>query len=687
MKGHVRKWAQAAGRYRRWIAIGIAAMFLLAIAGVGLWVRSLDIGKLADPLLAPTQLMDRNGEPVSELSSSKIDPVPLDRIPVALRQAIVAVEDKRFYDHAGVDGFGIVRALFRNAKEGGVSEGGSTITQQLAKNLFLSQERTLSRKLKEAAYALKIEWTYDKDRILETYLNQIYFGEGQWGVQQAALTYFGKDVDKLSLAECAMLAALPKAPTHYSPFRDKEKALERRNLVLDLMAGEGYIGEQERAEAKASPIVVTQRRDDGLRGRYGSYVDQAIEEAIRQYGFTERQLLAGGLRIYTELDPKVQDAVETTYKNDKLFPASAQDRIVQSGAVIVDPYTGGVRGIVGGRGERVFRGFNRATQLKRQPGSTFKPLMVYAPALEKGYRPDSKLYDGPLDINGYRPTDWDRRYRGEVTMREAVIRSWNVPAVWLLNEIGLGTGKAFVAKLGIPLAAGDDNLGLALGGMQEGVSPLQMAQAYGAFPNLGVMMPAHTIVKVTTADGRVLAEHRAAPVQAMEPSAAFAMTGLLLDAVREGTASNGALDRPTAGKTGTTELPETAEFAGVPDGAKDAWFVGYTPELVGAVWIGYDQTDRGHYLSTSGGYNPALVFREMMSLALKDVPVSAFKQPTDAGKSVPGKAKDDDRRKTPPGQAKKKEEDDKGKQDEKEEKKGKGKEKGRNEGKEDEGDD
>ncbi|WP_267875432.1 transglycosylase domain-containing protein [Cohnella cholangitidis] len=427
-----------------------------------------------------------------------------------MRQAIVAVEDKRYYDHTGVDAFGIIRAVFRNVKEGGAAQGGSTITQQLAKNVFLTGEKTFSRKLTEAAYALKIESTYNKDQILEMYLNQIYFGEGQWGIQRAAKRYFGKDTKDLTLAESALLAALPKAPSRYSPLKNKELALERRNLVLSLMRDEDFISNDEYNQAIVEPIHVLKKvpseQQNHLLGQFASYTDEVIDEAIELYGFTERQLLAGNLLIFTELDPVVQNAMEETYRNDSLFPQSAPDQLVQSGAVILDPSTGGVRGIVGQRGEHVFRGFNHATQLVRQPGSAFKPLMVYAPALEKGYDAQSTLYDGPLDINGYKPENSDHRTLGQVSLRDAVIQSRNIPAVWLLNEIGLQTGKSFVEKLGIPLSEEDNNLSLALGGLFQGLSPLQMAQSYSIFPNLGTEVSAHTITKITTTDGRVLAE-------------------------------------------------------------------------------------------------------------------------------------------------------------------------------------
>ncbi len=617
-------------RFRIWILAFLLGLISL-VAFAAYWVSSLDIEKLVVPVLAPTQLIDRNGEPSSQMVSVKIELVSIDQIPLHMQQAIVAVEDKRYYDHTGVDAFGIIRAAFRNVKEGGAAQGGSTITQQLAKNVFLTGEKTFSRKLTEAAYALKIESTYNKDQILEMYLNQIYFGEGQWGIQRAAKRYFGKETKDLTLSESALLAALPKAPSRYSPLKNKELALERRDLVLSLMRDGGFISNVEYNQAIVEPVQVLKEapleHQNDLLGQYASYTDEVIDEAIELYGFTERQLLAGNLLIYTELDPIVQSAMENTYRNDSLFPDSAPDQLVQSGAVIMDPSTGGVRGIVGQRGEHVFRGFNRATHLVRQPGSAFKPLMVYGPALENGYDAKSMLYDGPLDINGYKPNNSDHRTLGQVSLRDAVIHSRNIPAVWLLNEIGLQTGKTFVEKLDIPLNEEDNNLSLALGGLSQGLSPLQLAQAYSVFPNLGTMAPAHTITKITTTDGRVLAEAKLESVSVMLPNHAYAMTELLVDVVRDGTGKNAAMNRPVAGKTGTTQLPQNKQFAGIAGGSKDAWFVGYTPELVGAVWLGYDTTDSKHYLTTSGGQYPALIFKEMMSLALEGVPISEFNRP------------------------------------------------------------
>lgn len=613
-----------------WLGVGIFLMTLLmlTLGGIAFWISSLDVSKLQSPLAQPTYIYDRNGTKISELSSSKIEPVLLTKIPEPMQEAIIAVEDKRFYTHQGVDLWAILRALVRDLQSRDFSEGGSTITQQLAKNLFLPSDKTLSRKIKEAGYAIKIELTLSKDQILEAYLNQIYFGEGRWGIQEAARYYFGKNVDKLNLEESAMLAGLPKAPSIYSPVKDKEKALERRNLVLSLMNEQALISSTEYENARSAPITLRKAPLDELSGKYAPYIDYVIEEAISRYGFTEDQILTGGLQIHTQMDVKVQKATEEVYDDDRFFPAGKSDQIVQSGIAIIDQHTGGIRGLVGYRGESAFRQFNHASQLKRQPGSIFKPLSVYGPALEKGYRPDALLYDGPLNLDGYSPKDWDYQTRGWVTMENAIENSWNIPAVWLLNEIGIDSGLTFAQKAGIPLDAKDKNLSLALGGLSTGVSPLEMAQAYSAFANSGVMQEAYAITKITSPNGYVFVEAQPKSVQLIDSHNAYTMTLLLQNVVKNGTAKNAALGtRPVAGKTGSVELPPTSEFAGISKGQKDVWFVGYTPELTAAVWMGYDKTDRNHYLTTSGGSGPAVVFREVLSRSLQNTPIKPFDKP------------------------------------------------------------
>lgn len=627
------------------LLVGVAVCIALLVLIVSLWISTLDISKLNNPMSSPTFILDKNGKKVSQLSSTKSEPVPISKIPKQLLDAIVAVEDQRFFEHAGVDLRSIGRALVTNAKSGS-SQGASTITQQLAKNLFLSSDQTLSRKLKEAAYALKIDLKHNKEEILELYLNNIYMGEGQWGVQAASKVYFGKNVEELNLEESAMLAALPKAPSHYSPVRHMDAALERRNLVLSLMKDQEYITLEEFNEAESKPIVLKIGEGEQLKGQYASYVDHVLEEAEELYGYTEDELLSDGLLIYTELDPIVQEAAERVYSDPKFFPTSQDDQLIQSGTAILDHKNGGIRALIGYRGKGVFRGFNHATQLKRQPGSSFKPLIVYGPALEQGYTPNSKLYDGDLDINGYRPVDWDHQTRGEVTMSEAISQSWNIPAVWLLNEIGIDTGLDFARKAGIPLTKEDRTLGVALGGLSSGVSPLQMAQGFQTFSNLGVMFKAHAIIKITSRDGKVLNQAQLTPVQVTSAINAYTMTLLLENVVNVGVGKNAKLDRPTAGKTGTTELPDTKEFANIDSkGVKDAWFVGYTPELTAAVWVGYDITDSEHYLTTSGGRVPSVIFREILTLALQNVPPTPFIIPKGVKKDKEDKDdEDDDRR-------------------------------------------
>lgn len=605
----------------------IVCCLMLSAGGGVLWAASLDISKLDSPLTQPTFIYDKNGQKVSQLSSSRIEPISLEAVPQYTLEAVIAVEDRRFYDHQGVDIRAIGRALINDLKSGDLAEGGSTITQQLAKNLFLKSDKTLVRKIKEACYALKIEFTMDKDDIMEAYLNHIYFGEGCWGLQSAARFYFGKAVQELSLEESALLAGLLKGPSYYSPMKSMDKALERRNIVLALMKEQEFITESEYLKAKEQPINLKKETEGELIGQYASYVDYVIDEAITRYGYTEEQILNSGLQIYTQLDPVVQDAIEEVYRDKSFFPQGKEDQIVQSGMIVIDHNNGGIRGLVGYRGERAFRQFNHATQLKRQPGSSFKPLAVYGPALEKGYNPYSVLYDGPLDINGYRPVNYDNKTRGYVTLQEAVKDSWNIPAVWLLDQIGLDMGIEFVQRTGISLQQEDHTLGLALGGLTEGVSPLQMAQAYSSFANAGMMYKANAITKITTNEGKVLTKGESEAVKVTDPHNAYTMTLILENAVKNGTGKNANLNRPVAGKTGSVELPSTKEFVGIAKGVKDVWFVGYTPELTAAVWMGYDQTDREHYLTISGGSGPAVVFREVLTKALRNYPVSQFKVP------------------------------------------------------------
>ncbi|MFF2888373.1 transglycosylase domain-containing protein [Paenibacillus sp. NPDC057967] len=602
--------------------LGVVLLLLGASSWVGLrmLVSAQDVTRLDEPLPAPTVIYDDKGQEAIIISLNEIEPVAFEEIPKHMINAIVAVEDRRFYEHEGMDIWGIGRALMQNVTAGQTVQGGSTITQQLAKNVFLSHERTLKRKWNEVLLAQKIEEQYNKDQIITMYLNQIYFGEGAWGVKRAAEVYFGKSVGSLTEAEAALLAGLVKAPSVLSPYKRPEKAIERRNVVLSLLKNQGYLNEQAYDQAIKEALTLRESRPNRADSiQYPYYTDQVIREAISQYGLTENDVLHGGLRIYTTLDPGMQQAAENIFKNDSLFPASMTDQLIQAGAILIDPKTGGIKAAVGGRGDQPFRGFNRAVQLRRQPGSTIKPLASYTLALENGFRPDSRIVDEPVRFGSYEPRNVDNRFHGKVTLYEALIQSYNIPAVKLLNELGIDQGIDALTRFGIPLEAEDRTLGLALGGMRHGVSPQHMAEAYGAFANDGNRISSHAISRIESADGTVIAERKEDEgTRVVAPEVAQTMTAMLQGVVENGSGKTAAIaGREVAGKTGTTEMP------GVAGGARDNWFVGYTPQLVGAVWLGYDQPDSQHYLTTSSKA-AALVFKELMSQALQDQPSIPF---------------------------------------------------------------
>ncbi|MGO4537481.1 transglycosylase domain-containing protein [Paenibacillus sp. 2TAB19] len=606
------------------VTVLFLVIFMMAVAAwvaFRLLVGAQDIGQLETPLPAATIVYDKDGKEASRISFNKIEEIDYASIPAHLVHAVIAIEDKRFLTHDGMDVRAIGRAFWTNVSAGGTMQGGSTITQQLAKNVFLSQERTWSRKWNEVLLAKKIEENYSKERIMEMYLNQIYYGEGAWGIKRAAYTYFGKEADQLTVAEAALLAGLIKAPSALTPYKHLEKATERRNLVLEQMKEQAFIDANTYNEAVKEPVTLLSakpNRVDDIRFPY--YVDQMIREAMTQYGLSENEVLLGGLRIYTELDQDMQQAAEQVYAEESLFPQSTEDQLIQSGASLIDPRTGGIRALIGGRGDQPFRGFNRASQLKRQPGSTIKPIAVYTPALEAGYRPMDTIVDEPINIGGYEPQNAGGGYHGNVTLYEALINSYNIPAVKLLNELGIDKGLDAAGRFGIPLTPEDRTLGLALGGLHEGVSPMQMAEAFGVFANDGVKMQAHSITRIESADGVLLAE-AAKPegTQVTEPGIARTITAMLEGVIQEGTGTAAALQgRPVAGKSGTTQMSGATE-----QGAKDNWFVGYTPQLVGAVWLGYDHSDSTHYLTTTSKA-AAAVFQALMEQALKDEPVLAF---------------------------------------------------------------
>ncbi|HEY2420351.1 MAG TPA: PBP1A family penicillin-binding protein [Neobacillus sp.] len=604
------------------IALAIAIIILCFFGVLHVFSKKADISKLKNELPQATVFYDRNGEVASKVSANKNEGVSIKQIPNAMKEAVVAIEDHRFYQHNGVDFIGTSRALFRDLKAGEMAEGGSTITQQLTKNTLLTSEKTMKRKLDEVFLALAIEREYSKQEILQMYLNAIYFGDGAWGIKQAASKYFAKEVKDLSIGESALLAGLIKAPSALNPYEHLEEATARRNLVLAKMKEEGYLNNQQYENAKIEKVVLNDKGGDPFRGKYPYYVDQVIDEAINQYDLSQDELLTGGYQIYTELDPTMQTAMENTYQNDSLFPKGT-DPLVQSGGVLVDPKTGGVRALVGGRGEHTFRGYNRASQLKAQPGSSIKPIAVYTPALEEGWKITDMLKDEQIKYGNYQPSNYNHRYDGEVPMYDAVKDSKNTSAVWLLNEIGIDKGLDSAKRFGITLDKADRNLALALGGLHKGLSPMNMAEAYTVFPNDGVKTKPHVIKKIVDANGNVVATWKEQKVKVTSKAVTDNMTTMLLGVVELGSGKGAQIPGwEVAGKTGTTQVP----IQGI-DGVKDQWFVGYTPQLVGAIWVGYDKTDESHYLTTTSGEGAAYIFQDVMKSALINTPAESFNVP------------------------------------------------------------
>jgi penicillin-binding protein 1A len=538
---------------------------------------------------------------------------PADVAPVFI-QALLAAEDARFFEHKGINLWSIVRAALKNIKSLEIRQGGSTLTQQVVKSLLLTPEKTLTRKIKEAILATRLEQDLSKEDILSLYLNQTYFGRGAYGIEAASRTYFGKSALALSLPEAAFLAGLPKAPSYY---RKTEKALERRAYVLSRMLELGSIRESERQEAEKVPLNFAPRStlNTDKAGYFVEYVRRAIEQ---KYGAV--QLYNEGLRIETTIDIPMQRAADAAVargiadydrRMGRKTPSS-----VQSALVCMYPYSGHIKAMVGGRDYRESQ-FNRAVQAQRQPGSAFKPI-IYAAAVDKGYTPASIIIDSPLvfEINGpgklWEPQNYDRLFQGPTTFRKALTNSRNVVTVKILKDIGADYVVNYAKGLGIE---GDisPNLALSLGSC--GVSLLNMVKAYAAFCNLGTSAEPLCIARIIDRDGNVIEENPPRLSSAISPETAYIMTSLLQSVVEEGTGKKvRALNRPCAGKTGTT------------NDVRDAWFIGFTPRLVTGVWVGFDDlSPLGRHETGAVAASP--IWLDFMQAACEGEPVQSFKVP------------------------------------------------------------
>ncbi|RLK63682.1 PBP1A family penicillin-binding protein [Atopobacter sp. AH10] len=599
LSGQKSRWINLWRKYRLNKVVLLLFLLLVLIASIHMvfLAKSANVSSLKDGLSRETVFYDKDGDQAGTVSRNKGAFVPMAKISPNLSKAVVATEDKRFYQHKGFDLKGIGRAAVGYIVHfGRISGGGSTITQQLAKNAYLSLDQKLSRKMKELFLALEIERNYSKDEILEMYLNHVYFGNGVYGVEDASHRYFGKPASDLNLSEAATLAGMLKGPSLYNPIDHYDQAINRRNTVLEVMAKNGVISEADKQAAQASDLHLANTYQANSDYRYPSYFDAVINEAINRYGLTEEEIMERGYSIYTALDQNMQGQMDRAM-NGAYYPDHPDGTMVQTASVAMDPQTGGVRALYGGRdkGEHVFRGFNRATQMRVQPASTLKPLAVYTPALEAGYKPDDLLKDEKLSYgkDRYTPENWNHAYQGQVTMREAIALSWNAPAVWLMDKVGLDKGIDKLKQFGIHTDEKDHYLGVALGGLTEGVSPMQMASAYTAFANKGIRAKGYLIREIVDASGKVIVSNkRPTTYKVTTPNTAKVMTSMLLNVYsNNGTGASAQNGYQMAGKTGTTVAK-----AGDEDKAGYQWMIAYTPDIVVATWLGYDKTDAEHHL-------------------------------------------------------------------------------------------
>jgi len=549
--------------------------------------------------------------------------VPLEQIPEIVQKAFVATEDERFYSHHGIDTRSFFRALTKNIMHLGFDQGFSTITMQLAGNAFLDRsQRVISRKLQECVLAIQLERMYTKDDILEMYLNQVFLGYNAHGVQTAAKHYFGKDISEVNLAEAAMLAGITRSPNYYSPHNNFEGAKKRQEVALSLMVRNNYITQEEADAAAASEIEIVPIKSRSYEAAY--FVDYVLQYLLDKYG--EDMVYRGGLQVYTTLDPKMQKAAEEGFTEifGKAFPPKDGVYDPQAALVFLDPRTGYIKAMVGGRNHDTILALNR-TLTPRQPGSAFKPVVVYAPAIANGYSASTVIVDEPVTFqvgtSTWSPRNYDGSYRGPMSLREALARSVNIVAAKLFMELGVNTGIEYAQKLGITTLelenrqVNDWAPAICLGGLTKGVTPLELAAAYGVFAAGGQKAEPFAILKVVDRNGKVLEENKPKVREILDPKVAYIVTDMLKGTISlpYGTGARANIGRPAAGKTGTTSDD------------RDAWFVGYTPELVGAVWLGHDYPkDMG---SVYGGNYPAQVWAKVMKAGLTGKPVTDFTVP------------------------------------------------------------
>lgn len=586
------------GRIVYWGAVAGLWLMIAAIGGA-VWIaahlppiQSLEIPKRPPSIL----IVDRAGQTLATRGDMGGAAVPLAKLPKHVPQAFLAIEDRRFYSHHGIDPIGLARAVLANVMRRGVSQGGSTITQQLAKNLFLTQERTLTRKVQEAALALWLEQKYSKSQILDLYLNRVYFGAGAYGIEAAAQRYFGKPAQKLNVAEAAMLAGIVRSPSRLAPSRNPQGAERRAQVVLAAMVEMKFVNDDAAKVALIQPAHAVKPAGAGSAGYAADWVTDVLDDLI---GRVEQDIV-----VETTIDPTLQAAAEKALVDE--LAKSGEKAGVGQGAIVSMSPDGAVRALVGGKNYAESQ-FNRAVAAKRQPGSAFKPF-VYLTAIERGLTPETVREDKPIAIKGWHPENYNREYFGAVTLKQALAMSLNTVSVRLTLEVGPAAVVRTAHRLGIASKL-EPNASIALGTSE--VSVLELVGAYAPFANGGMAVAPHVVQRVRAANGQVLYQRTPPNLgRIIEPSAVAMMNAMMHETLLTGTARKADVGWPAAGKTGTSQ-----DF-------RDAWFVGYTSNLVTGVWLGND--DSSPTRKNTGGGLPVEIWSKFMRPAHQGVPVAAL---------------------------------------------------------------
>lgn len=617
-------------RYYRGWKWGVFLTLLISLVGSTYMLviaKTTDVSNLQEAIKSQTTVFDQYDNEVGSLSSQKGTYIPIEQISDTMLQTVVATEDKRFFEHNGFDAKGIGRAAFRLLINRNTSGGGgSTITQQLVKNAFLNADQTFQRKIKELFLAIEVEKQFEKSQILEMYLNYSYFGSGVWGVEDASMKYFGHSAVSLSWLESAVLTGILKGPSIYNPIDDYDAAIKRRNVVLDILAQEQIVDLGTIDEIKTYDIALYDAYSKTQNYTYPAYFDAVINEALSRTDISESELLSKGYKIFTHLNTTYQDVLNNSYYYSGIFPENdGTSPLIQSASAVVNPKTGGVMALFGGRGETVYRGFNRATSMARAPGSTIKPLAVYTSALENGYNMHSIVPDIVQSYGGehYTPQNHDKTTvpEGELPLYLALAQSKNTTAVYLMDKLGISKSVSKLEQFGISVSKKDQNLSLALGGITKGVSPLQLANAYSAFANEGIRHESYLIRKIEDATGKVVYTNDApSKYKVMTSTVAKDMTSMMLDVYGGyGTGYGATPDYAMiAGKTGTTEISEENSLT------RDRWMVGFTPDFVIASWIGFDEVSDSADLDAMMPNGMSQLFRNQTTGLFEVSPQNSF---------------------------------------------------------------